>query len=99
MTAGQVVGSNNAKKPHCVKKCGCHNQWSNCGGTRGNGVRVYTVDLFFLLRTAVRKTKNDLVFRTADGSKKNKKTTSRTVFRISYLASNAKIKPLNRFPL
>jgi len=26
-------------------------------------VRVYTVDLFFLLRTAVRKTKNDLSYR------------------------------------
>jgi len=66
----------------------------------GLRVRVYTVDLFFLLRTAVRKTENHLVFRFSywGRQQEKRKTTSRTVFRISYLASNAKIKPLNRFP-
>ena len=51
-------------------------------------VRVYTVSSFFLLRTTVRITKNDLVFRFSCCrlQYEKRKTTSRTVFRISYLA-------------
>ena len=45
-------------------------------------VRVYTVSSFFILRTAVRKTKNDLVFRFSccRPQYEKRKTTSRTVF-------------------